>query len=187
MSISKKIRFEVFKRDGFQCGYCGKTPPGVVLEVDHIDPKSKGGKDGLDNLITACFDCNRGKRDIPLEKIPQQVCDNLEVLQEKELQIKEYRKFVKKIERRLQADIAEINAVYTESYKNRVFTDQFNNVSIRKFLSLLPKHEIIDSLRMAISKFSGRSLKDRNMIISYFCGICWNKIKGKGFNGKQSN
>lgn len=32
-----------------------------MLEVDHIIPKSKGGKETINNLITACFDCNRGK------------------------------------------------------------------------------------------------------------------------------
>jgi hypothetical protein len=33
-----------------------------VLEVDHIHPVSKGGTDDSMNLITSCFDCNRGKR-----------------------------------------------------------------------------------------------------------------------------
>ena len=65
MSITKKLRFEVFKRDGFKCAYCGKNPPQVTLEVDHIDPKSKGGKDDINNLVSACFDCNRGKKAIP--------------------------------------------------------------------------------------------------------------------------
>jgi len=65
MAITKKIRFEVFKRDGFKCAYCGKSPPQITLEVDHIDPRSKGGKDDINNLLTACFDCNRGKRNIP--------------------------------------------------------------------------------------------------------------------------
>ena len=61
--ISKSTRFEVFKRDSFTCQYCGKSAPDVVLEVDHINPVSKGGDNDISNLITACFDCNRGKRD----------------------------------------------------------------------------------------------------------------------------
>lgn len=61
ISISKKLRFEVFKRDSFKCQYCGKESPNVILEVDHIHPVSKSGKNDILNLITSCFDCNRGK------------------------------------------------------------------------------------------------------------------------------
>lgn len=64
--LSKKIRFEIFKRDGFKCQYCGKSAPDVVLHVDHINPVSKGGSDDLMNLITSCSDCNLGKKDILL-------------------------------------------------------------------------------------------------------------------------
>jgi hypothetical protein len=59
--ISKKTRFEVFKRDLFTCKYCGKKAPDCVLEVDHIKPVAKGGSNDMLNLITACADCNRGK------------------------------------------------------------------------------------------------------------------------------
>lgn len=59
--LSKKTRFEVFKRDKFTCQYCGKSAPYVVLEVDHIVPVAEGGDDDMLNLVTACFDCNRGK------------------------------------------------------------------------------------------------------------------------------
>lgn len=61
MAISKGKRFEVFKRDGFTCQYCGRRPPDVILEVDHIDPRCSGGSDDDINLITSCWDCNRGK------------------------------------------------------------------------------------------------------------------------------
>lgn len=61
--LSKKIRFEVFKRDSFTCQYCGQKAPDVVLEVDHLDPVSKGGTNDIMNLIASCFDCNRGKGD----------------------------------------------------------------------------------------------------------------------------
>jgi hypothetical protein len=62
MPVSKSVRFEVFARDAFTCQYCGQRPPEVILEVDHIHPHSKGGSDEIINLITACYDCNRGKR-----------------------------------------------------------------------------------------------------------------------------
>ena len=42
-SISKKIRFEVYKRDKFTCQYCGRKATDVILNVDHIEPISKGG------------------------------------------------------------------------------------------------------------------------------------------------
>jgi HNH endonuclease len=62
-SINKKTRFEVFKRDGFKCQYCGKCAPEVVLNVDHIHPVSKSGGDDMMNFVTACADCNSGKSD----------------------------------------------------------------------------------------------------------------------------
>jgi hypothetical protein len=63
MTISKRNRFEVFKRDKFTCQYCGKSAPDVVLQADHIIPRSKGGSDDLMNLVTSCRDCNLGKSD----------------------------------------------------------------------------------------------------------------------------
>lgn len=61
--LSTSLRFEVFKRDAFTCQYCGSRAPEVVLELDHIEPISKGGSDELLNLITSCWQCNRGKGD----------------------------------------------------------------------------------------------------------------------------
>lgn len=61
--ISKGLRWKVFVRDNFTCQYCGRTPKkhGVTLEIDHKIPVSKGGTNELDNLVTSCSDCNRGK------------------------------------------------------------------------------------------------------------------------------
>ena len=62
-AISKKIRFEIFKRDKFTCKWCGRSPvqDEVILEVDHITPVKLGGNNHMLNLVTSCFDCNRGK------------------------------------------------------------------------------------------------------------------------------
>lgn len=173
MSISKKLRFEIFKRDGFQCAYCGKSPPEVTLEIDHIEPRSKGGQDDIDNYITSCFDCNRGKSNIRLTSIVPKIAEKFELLKEKEDQLKEYRKFIQKIEKRVNQDIKEISAIYSEKYKGWDFSDQFKKVSIKRFLKHLLKQEIEEALHLAIIKFP----KDKDRVIHYFCGICWNKIK----------
>ena len=61
VSISKRIRFQVFERDGFRCQYCGQAAPDVALEVDHKTPRCAGGSDDMKNLTSACYACNRGK------------------------------------------------------------------------------------------------------------------------------
>lgn len=65
-TLTLTLRFLVLRRDGFTCKYCGRNPKedAVKLQVDHVYPKSKGGKDTLGNLITACADCNAGKNDL---------------------------------------------------------------------------------------------------------------------------
>ena len=65
--LSKRLRFEVFKRDSFKCVYCGKSAPDGVLHVAHIVPVSKGGTNEIRNLVTACSDCNLGKSNIMLD------------------------------------------------------------------------------------------------------------------------
>jgi hypothetical protein len=60
--LAQKQRFEVLKRDKFTCRYCGAKAPDAVLHVDHIQPRSKGGTNDLMNLVTACKDCNSGKK-----------------------------------------------------------------------------------------------------------------------------
>lgn len=62
-AIPRKVRFAMLRRDGFQCRYCGRRPPEVPLEPDHIIPVAVGGTNDLANLITSCRDCNRGKGD----------------------------------------------------------------------------------------------------------------------------
>lgn len=65
LAVPRRVRFEVFKRDSFTCQYCGEHAPNVVLEVDHIEPISKGGdQTSIINLITACKGCNSGKSNI---------------------------------------------------------------------------------------------------------------------------
>lgn len=61
MSIPKRLRFEVLRRDNHACRYCGATAPDVKLVVDHVVPESLGGATEPSNLVTACEPCNSGK------------------------------------------------------------------------------------------------------------------------------
>jgi 5-methylcytosine-specific restriction endonuclease McrA len=57
----KKImltRKNVMRRDGSQCQYCGSRDR---LTIDHVRPKSRGGRETWDNLVTACVPCNNTK------------------------------------------------------------------------------------------------------------------------------
>jgi 5-methylcytosine-specific restriction endonuclease McrA len=62
----KRLRYSrtsIFKRDGFICQYCGQEFSRSDLTVDHIIPRSKGGKSTWLNIVTACRPCNWTKAD----------------------------------------------------------------------------------------------------------------------------
>jgi HNH endonuclease len=61
MAVTKRLRFEIFRRDNHACRYCGAAAPDVKLTVDHVTPTALGGNDKPENLVTACSDCNSGK------------------------------------------------------------------------------------------------------------------------------
>lgn len=71
-AITPSVRMKVLVRDGFRCVYCGATGSDEKIEVDHVIPVAKGGNSHIDNLVTCCFPCNRGKRD----KLLLEVCES---------------------------------------------------------------------------------------------------------------
>lgn len=67
--ITHKLRFHILEKSNYECFYCGrgrKTHKDIVLEVDHLKPLDKGGTNDEDNLVTACWECNEGKKNILL-------------------------------------------------------------------------------------------------------------------------
>lgn len=72
--MSGRKRFRILSRDNFTCRYCGRRAPEVVLQVDHIVARTKGGSDDDTNLITACFECNQGKLTMEVSiELPAQI------------------------------------------------------------------------------------------------------------------
>lgn len=58
--IYRANRTRIYKRDGFECIYCGSKKN---LTLDHVIPKSRGGANTWENLVTSCFKCNLKKAD----------------------------------------------------------------------------------------------------------------------------
>lgn len=54
-------RINIFRRDNSDCQYCGVRFPKQELTIDHVIPKSQGGKSVWDNVVCCCAKCNRKK------------------------------------------------------------------------------------------------------------------------------
>ena len=54
-------RINIFRRDKNRCQYCGKLFPRNELSIDHVTPRSYGGKSTWENVVCACYQCNKKK------------------------------------------------------------------------------------------------------------------------------
>lgn len=121
------LRFEVFKRDGFQCVYCGaKAEKGKKTELhcDHVIPRCEGGKDEMRNLVTSCKDCNEGKWGRVLSKVLPTFSALLSATQRKKRALKRTLAELKKeeiaclmIEKEVQRMLSQLRPEQTEAQK----------------------------------------------------------------------
>lgn len=152
-SLSNKTRFEIFKRDNFTCQYCGKSAPEVVLNVDHIEPVSKGGTNDLFNLITSCFECNNGKSDKKLDDKSQlkKQHNELILLNERKKQIEQMMEWKKEF-KTFEKTQAEILKEYIEDALLTQITDKgLKNINI--WLKKYSFEELINAADKAIEKY----------------------------------
>lgn len=172
VGISKKTRFDVFKRDQFQCAYCGAHPSEtVLLEVDHIHPVAEGGTNDIDNLVTACSDCNRGKGAGLLSSVPQSLEDKAIQVAEREAQIRAYYEILEAKKQRKDDELWSIADLYMSRFGDESIL-RTRLASIRTFLELLDYYEVQEAMELACNKMYSKAPAFR-----YFCGVCWNKIK----------
>jgi hypothetical protein len=171
-AMSQKTRFEVFKRDGFVCQYCGSHPPAAILHVDHIVPVAGGGENDMDNLVTSCSVCNSGKGANSLEAVPQGLADRAKVVKEQEAQLRGYHDVIASRRTRIDDQSWQVAEVFMDAYGK---TDilKVNRQSIKQFLEKLDVHELIEAMEIATAK----KPYSEHTGWKYFCGICWTKIK----------
>lgn len=171
--IPKRIRFEVFKRDSFTCQYCGAHPPGVILHVDHIVAVASGGQNEIDNLITACEPCNAGKGAVALDRVPHSLADKAARIEEIEAQIAGYSEVIRQRALRINADINRVDAIYQRARPGWELSENSRR-TIARFLERLTVYDIVEAMEIACERMDPES----GRVFPYFCGICWNKIRG---------
>lgn len=169
--ISKKLRFEVFKRDNFTCQYCAAKPPKVPLEIDHLLPVCKKGTNHIDNLITACFDCNRGKGGSELTSVPQTIIEKSDIKKLALFQYRQYQKILAEEKKQIEFDINQVEVVFSSVFEGYCLTDKFK-LSIKNFVKKLGIEIVIEAMERSCNR-----INDRQDAIKYFCGVCWNKIR----------
>jgi hypothetical protein len=163
--VSKKLRFEVFKRDSFRCQYCGKSAPEVVLEIDHVTPVVDGGKSDILNLITSCNPCNAGKGKRPLSDssaITKQM-DQLKELNERREQLEmliQWKEGLSNLKEESISRLAEYWAKHVPGYS----LTESGKRDLKKLMNRFELQEIIDAIPIAAdqySKYDGQGKLDR--------------------------
>jgi len=152
-SISKKIRFEVFKRDSFTCQYCGRKSPDIILEIDHIKPISKSGKNDMMNLITSCFECNRGKGAKKLTDSTEvsKKMEQAHLLQERREQLKMALEWQEKLFE-IENETAEKIKKYFENKTGAKITE-IGFFILKQLLSKYDFNEVINAINIAIKTY----------------------------------
>lgn len=151
--ITKKLRFEVFKRDSFTCQYCGRMAPDVILEVDHINPVANGGENEIMNLITACFDCNRGKG-------KKKLSDNAEIKKQQE-QLTEINQKREQLRMMLEwkKELTNLDNEQVQEFENNFQMLTNNNLTdhgrgtVKKWIKQFGLIEILDCLEISVSQY----------------------------------
>lgn len=178
--LSKRTRFEVFKRDGFRCTYCGKRPPEVVLVIDHVVPVAEGGGDEPENLTTACYACNAGKGAVPLgDVLPSLdelgVLEALQEVAERRLLLKQQAASVDRRRQELDAVIEQVRGWWVDETDR---PDAFEAASVKTFLQQgLSLDEIEQGIRAAARKVSEKHWIRDEYLWRYFCGACWRMLR----------
>jgi hypothetical protein len=179
--LTKRIRFEVFKRDKFTCHYCGRKAPDVVLHVDHIDPVANGGGNDIINLLTSCFDCNMGKSDKKLSdnSVIEKQHKQLELLQERREQIELMFEWKKSLSR-LDEETVEMIKDHIDS-KISPFTIDDNGCSIiRNHLQKYSIDELLDAIDVSAKAYL--KFSKENELLKESIDTFLNKIGGILFN-----
>lgn len=172
MAVSKRLRFEVLRRDNHTCRYCGGSAPDVALTVDHVVPVALSGSDDPSNLVAACRDCNSGKSSVPPDAVL--VAD----VSQDALRWARAMEQVAAIRQAERAERTQIKLWFIgvwNSWTNwRDETFELPNDALDSLVRFtaagLEREDMEDLVRVAMRSQSPDKWR-------YFCGCCWNRIR----------
>lgn len=169
-SLSKKIRFEVFKRDSFTCQYCGKSAPEVVLEIDHINPVANGGLNDIMNLVTACYDCNRGKSKnlVSDNTVITKQKEQLDLLNEKRNQLKLMIDWRKELQEMMETQIDQIDSMFQDYDESLT---EIGRKNIGQYIKKFGFEEVIISTEISFEQYY-HTHADTQRVFDYIPKIC---------------
>lgn len=180
--LGKKIRFEVFKRDKFTCQYCGRKAPEVVLEVDHIKPVADGGTDEMLNLVTACFDCNRGKgkRELSDDSIVVTQQKQLEELAERKEQMEMLIAWKREL-MNMNEEFVDLLCEHFESFFDGAITvNELGRKDFSKWIKEFGFQEVLEAMEISVDKYcKSNNRNDIQNAFNKIGGICAMRKKQK--------
>lgn len=71
--LTRQERAKIYGQYNGHCAYCGVEIEFKDMQVDHIHPLRKGGKDELENMICACRSCNHYKSTLTIEQFRKEL------------------------------------------------------------------------------------------------------------------
>lgn len=179
--VSKKLRFEVFKRDSFCCQYCGRSAPDVILEVDHLKPVAEGGKNTMLNLITSCRDCNRGKGKTLISDnqavVKQKVA--LDELNEKRLQMEMMLQWKMELEKLMDEQIDLVSVFLLDDPENYCLSDTARK-EVKSLIRRFGFPLVYEASEIAESRYYTVGMR-----LQKLGGICYNIKRRREENGDQ--
>jgi hypothetical protein len=175
MAVSKSLRFQIFRRDGHECRYCGRSAPDVQLTIDHVIATALGGKDEPGNLVTACSECNGGKSATPADAA---IIDDVaqDAVRWARAQKVAARQFLDRLAAR-----NELRATFKAEWDRWTvketdepipLPDSWANTVDNLLSAGLPMVALIDSIDVAMCT---EMVKPENTF-RYMCGVAWNRV-----------
>lgn len=177
--ISKKIRFEVLKRDKFTCQYCGRSVPDVILQIDHIQPVSKGGSNDIMNLVTSCRDCNLGKgaRKLSDDTVVKKQQKRIMELAEKNEQLEMFLKWREELQGIEDKEVEAIDDLISSISEWKC--NENGKKKIKKWLKSFSMQLIMEAIDIAFDNYYDGTSESWDVAFNKVGGICNNKSRGQ--------